>query len=187
MNSNNKTINLLTFIIFSVLVFSCQGKKIVDKKIELQENLRFDSLSKVDNDGSNTKLNGYDELSNEDNKENFVVSEYNTDLPDVPNIKRPLSSRIKNFKFAKNELFKSWVENPSIDTPNTTFVIDGKCFYVADYDGDGSMPYDINNDSLIVYFNDFIKRGKIIELSKNNLIIHWNGAKKPTRYYEWKN
>jgi len=186
MNYNNQITKLLIFIVFLVMLLSCQGNKTTDNKASQIIKSQTDTLSRV-NDGSNNKLNGYDELSNEDNRENFVVSEYNSDLPDIPNIKRPSSSNITNFKFSKDELFKSWVENPSEDTPNTTFVIDEKSFYVADYDGDGSMPYQINNDSLIVYFNDFIKRAKIIELTNDKLIIHWNGAEKPTRYYEWKN
>jgi hypothetical protein len=186
MNYYNQFTKQLFLIVILGMLLSCQGNKTSNNISSQLEKSKNDTLSKVNN-GSNSNLNGYDELSNEDNRENFVVSEYNSDMPDIPNIKRPSSSIITNFKFSKDELFKSWVENPSKDTPNTTFVIDEKSFYVADYDGDGSMPYQINNDSLIVYFNDFIKRAKIIELSNDKLIMHWDGAKKPTRYYEWKN
>jgi hypothetical protein len=141
----------------------------------------------IQNSGE-TELTGYDELSNENDYDSFTVSEYNTDLEDIPNIKRPAKSSIQNFKFSKEKLFGIWVQDPGPEVPHATFQITKESFLMVDYDGDGEMPYEINNDSLVVYFNDFIKRGRILDAGNSgNLIIHWNGSQKPTAYYVWKN
>src|SRR5258707_627039 len=50
---------------------------------------------KTETDNSD-KLHGYDELANQDSLKQYTISEYNTDLPDVPNIKRPEKSQIIN-------------------------------------------------------------------------------------------
>jgi hypothetical protein len=49
------------------------------------------------------------------------------------------------------------------------------------------MPYLLNQDSLTIFYNDFIKKGKIVSVSKDNLKIHWDEAERPTEYVEWKN
>lgn len=136
---------------------------------------------------TDTELEGYDELSDEANYKTYTISEYNTDLEYIPNIKRPLRSSIKNFKFSKDKLFGIWVRDSSSEAPHATFQITKKSFYVVDYDGDGDMPYDIDKDSITVYYNDFIKRGKIINAtSHDSLVIHWNESKRPTTFYKWK-
>ncbi len=148
-------------------------------------------LTSFSNDSSfhnSTKLNGYDELANDEDRMTFTVSEFNTDIESVPNINRPKVSSITNFKFPKENIFGIWVQNPSKETPHATFSIDDSSFFVVDYDGDGSMPFEINYDSLSVYFNDFIQKGKILRANSNDtLIIQWTNSNKPTTYYKWKN
>lgn len=135
----------------------------------------------------NTQLNGYDELSNDDSLERFTISEYNTDNDEVENIKRPNKSTIENSTFPTNKLFGIWVQDPGPDTPHATFQLTKESFFVVDYDGDGDMPYLIKNDSIIIYYNDFIQRGKIIDASSDQLKIHWKDSERPTIYYTWKN
>lgn len=134
------------------------------------------------------KYQAYDELANEDDLNSFSISEYNTDNPEIENIIRPTKSRIVNCKIETTKVFGIWVQNPSSETPHATFELSTDYFTVADYDGDGDMPYLINKDSITVYYNDFIKKGKLIESkNKEELIIHWENSKRPTKYYTWKN
>ncbi|MBC7450686.1 MAG: hypothetical protein H7259_04285 [Cytophagales bacterium] len=129
---------------------------------------------------------GYNELAHESNRI-LTRSEYNEDLEDIFNIKRPGKSSIKQYPYSKEQLFGIWVIDPGPDEPHATFELTAQSFYVVDYDGDGSMPYEIVKDSITIYYNDFIQKGKIID-SKNpeRLIIHWEEADQPTTYYTWK-
>ena len=60
-----------------------------------------------------------------------------------------------------------------------------KSFYVVDYDGDGNMPYIINQDTIKVYFDDFVSVGIIRNVSEDTLKIDWdeNGV---TNCVKWK-
>jgi hypothetical protein len=59
---------------------------------------------------------------------------------------------------------------------------------VVEYDGDGDMPYEVDGDRLIVYYNDFILRGRIVDATNTEpLVIHWDAQAEPTTYYKWEN
>jgi hypothetical protein len=132
------------------------------------------------------QLGGYNELSNLHDRSVFTSSEFNMDLQDVDNIDRPARSTITNFNFSTENFFGIWVNDPGPDVPHATFLIDEEYFRVVDFDGDGDMPYEVAGDSLVVYYNDFILRGRISAASDGEtLIIQWEGDDEPTTYYKW--
>ncbi len=133
----------------------------------------------------NVSLNGYNELADEQNRGTYSISEYNTDLDRNKNIDRPEKSEIINTKLDTTELFKIWTLDP--EGPHADFWFRKAEFYVVDYDGDGAMPYILKGDSLTIYYNDFIQKGKIVSVSKDTLQIHWSESENPTEYVEWKN
>lgn len=131
------------------------------------------------------KLNGYNELAGSDGRTVYTISEYNTDQPDIENIKRPERTLIVNPTIDTAQLFRIWTLDP--DGPHADFRIQKEHFYVVDYDGDGRMPYIFKKDSLTIYYNDFIQKGRVLKVTKDTLIIKWDDADEPTSYIEWRN
>lgn len=129
-------------------------------------------------------LSGYNQLADEQNRKTYTISEYNTDLETV-NINRPEQTTITNPAFDTTHLFKIWTLDP--DGPHADFWFKRTEFYVVDYDGNGAMPYILNQDSLTIFYNDFVQKGKIVSVSKDTLKIRWNGTGKQTEYVVWKN
>ena len=82
-------------------------------------------------------------------------------------------------------LFKIWTLDP--DGPHADFWFKRTAFFVADYDGDGAMPYTLIRDSLTIYYPDFIQRGRISSLDGHTLKIRWDNTDEATEYTEWKN
>jgi hypothetical protein len=111
------------------------------------------------------------------------VPSKNTDTESVQNIDRPKQCKIIKSKFDTKLLFGIWTNDP--EGPHADFDLSKKSFYVVDYDGDGDMPYLINEDSIKVYYNDFISIGIIQNVTKDTLKIDWdkNGI---TIYSKWK-
>ncbi|MCE9538846.1 MAG: hypothetical protein K8R85_06465 [Bacteroidetes bacterium] len=130
------------------------------------------------------KLHGYNELAGSDGRTVYTISEYNTDQADIENIERP-ATQIINPSVDTATLFKIWTLDP--DGPHADFRITKNDFYVVDYDGDGSMPYILNRDSLTIYYNDFVQKGQILKVTKDSLIISWDGLDEKTGYIEWRN
>lgn len=112
----------------------------------------------------------------------ITILEANIDLDSVENIERPAASEITNLKFPLSNLYGIWTYDP--EGPHADFELNEKWFFVVDYDGDGSMPYIIKRDSIIVYYNDFISRGLIKEATGEILMIAWDGQE-ATRYVRW--
>ncbi|KIA94696.1 hypothetical protein OA93_19615 [Flavobacterium sp. KMS] len=114
---------------------------------------------------------------------NNAVSDENADIEDKQNIGVPKESRIIKSKFDTKLLFGIWTNDP--EGPHADFDLSKKSFYVVDYDGDGDMPYLINEDSIKVYYNNFISIGIIQNVTKDTLKIDWdkNGI---TVYSRWK-
>ena len=126
--------------------------------------------------------NGYNELANSDNRKIFTISNYNTDNPEITNIKRPIVSRIKT-NLDTVALFGIWTSDPN--GPHADFELTSKSFYVVDYDGDGEMPYELIDNKLKIYYNDFIQEGKIISVSKDTLKIQWKDIDNINNYVKW--
>lgn len=98
--------------------------------------------------------------------------------------KRPKTSTIRT-NLDKKALFKIWVQDPN--SPHASFVLSEKSYYVADYDGDGSMPYKLIDNKITVYYEDFIEEGDIVSVNSDTLKIKWKGSTKPTVFTVWKN
>jgi len=131
------------------------------------------------------KLHGYNELAGSDGRTVYTISEYNTDQADIENIKRPEKTLILNPTIDTTQLFRIWTLDP--DGPHADFWIKREYFYVVDYDGNGAMPYELKGDSITIYYNDFIQKGLIKKVTKDSLIIKWNGLDELTGYIEWRN
>ncbi|RKR08777.1 hypothetical protein C8C83_0365 [Flavobacterium sp. 90] len=113
-----------------------------------------------------------------------TVSAKNTDIESVKNIDRPKQSKIITSKFDLKLLFGIWTNDPN--GPHADFELTKKSYYIVDYDGDGDMPYVINQDTIKVYYNDYTSVGIIKNATKDTLKIDWdeNGI---TNYTRWKN
>jgi hypothetical protein len=98
---------------------------------------------------------------------------------------RPDKSQIINSSVDTSMLFKIWTIDPN--GPHADFWIRRKDFYIVDYDGDGSIPYILENETIRVYYEDFITEGKILLLTQDSLIIYWKDMNVPQAYIEWKN
>ncbi|ALM48727.1 hypothetical protein AMR72_07360 [Flavobacterium psychrophilum] len=98
-----------------------------------------------------------------------------TERPDKPVIETTLNTKL---------LFNTWVSNP--ENPHADFVLSKKSFYVVDYDGDADMPYTLNGETLTVYYKDDTRQAKIISVTKDNLLLQWEGVEEPTTYTVWK-
>jgi hypothetical protein len=146
--------------IFVLIVISCAKKESTKKA-----NLEKSTIHKTENRIVET------------------VSEKNTDIESVQNIEQPKQSKIINPKFDSKLLFGIWTYDP--DGPHADFQLTKKSFYVVDYDGNGDMPYLINQDTIKVYYNDFISVGIIKNATKDTLKIDWdeNGI---INYVKWK-
>jgi hypothetical protein len=131
------------------------------------------------------KLHGYNELAGSDGRTVYTISEYNTDQADIENIERPERTLIINPSIDTSKFFRIWTLDP--DGPHADFRITKNEFYVVDYDGDGSMPYILDKDSLTIYYNDFIQKGRVLKVTKDSLKIMWDDADESTAYIEWRN
>ena len=192
---NRKTILISTIIILLILTGIWIYPKI-DQFIKVDNCLdhggcwnygaqecEYSELIEVSKNKEKDSLNGYNQLADEQNRKIYAISEYNTDLD--KNIERPEKSKIINIKFDTTDLFKIWTLDPV--GPHADFWFKRTEFYVVDYDGDGAMPYILNGDSLTIFYNDFIQKGKIVAVDKATLKIHWDDSENPTEYVEWKN
>jgi hypothetical protein len=138
--------------------------------------------NKVVNKSNDTISHGYNELANASNLKSIPISDYNTDNPEIANIERPQTSTVDT-KLDTAALFHSWTKDP--DGPCTDFVISKETFYIADYDGDGAMPYELIDKKLKIYYNDFIQEGEIVSVTNDTLKIHWKGMDEITNFVRW--
>ncbi|HSY60559.1 MAG TPA: hypothetical protein VK796_01735 [Cytophaga sp.] len=140
------------------------------------------ALSEQPQTKKDTIAHGYNELANRDGRKTFSVSDYNTDNEEIENIARPSASSIQT-QLDTALLFGIWTTDPN--GPHADFKITNRSFYVVDYDGDGDMPYELADDKLNIYYNDFIQEGKIISVSKEHLQIIWEGNEDTTTFVRW--
>jgi len=125
---------------------------------------------------------GYNELANPDNRKSFTISDFNTDNEEIKNIARPSTSTI-NTKLDTALLFGVWTSDPN--GPHADFDLTRKSFFVVDYDGNGDMPYELTDDKLKIYYNDFIQEGKVLSVGKDTLKIMWKDFDKINKYVHW--
>jgi hypothetical protein len=101
-----------------------------------------------------------------------TVTEKNTEIEKVQKTERQKQSKIINPKFDLELLFGIWTYDPK--GPHADFELTKKSFYVVDYDGDGDMPYIINQDTLKVFYKDYVSVGIIKGVTKDTLKIDWD-------------
>jgi hypothetical protein len=131
---------------------------------------------------ADTSIHGYNELANPDNRKSFSISDFNTDNQEIKNIDRPSTSTIKT-QLDTTLLFGIWTTDP--DGPHADFWLTSKSFLVVDYDGDGAMPYELTDDEIKIYYNDFIQEGKVISVDKDTLKIMWKEYENINKYVKW--
>ena len=142
-----------------------------------QKNIKSENITVDDS------LNhGYNELANPSNRKSFMISDYNTDNSKIKNINRPKKSKIKT-NLDTTLLFGIWTSD--LKGPHADFQLSHNSFYVVDYDGDGDMPYDLNDRKIKIYYNDFIQEGEIISVDKDTLKIMWKEYDNVNNYVRW--
>jgi hypothetical protein len=92
-------------------------------------------------------------------------------------------SAIINSKFDTKLLFGIWVK--SNDDPACDFQWNEKVFSFCDYDGNPDRLYKVNGDSLFLDNPYLIFKGRIINATKDTLIIHWQENEKPETFVRW--
>ena len=167
----------LNFVLISTLILlavSCKNEK-------KNNNQNFETETKLKTDS--TKV--YDELANTQKGKIITISEYNSDNKNIENIERPEKTIIRNLEIDTTKAFGVWTRFPN--DPVAEFRLDSESFFVADYDGNGAMPYILNKNELTIFYNDFIKRGVITSTKNNTLKIKWSDFDKETEYQKFEN
>ncbi|HEX8531446.1 MAG TPA: hypothetical protein VF646_15550, partial [Cytophagales bacterium] len=97
-------------------------------------------------------------------------------------IRKPAKSQIINPAFALKDVFGVWTTDPN--GPHADFSLDSNSFYIVDSDGNGDMPYILRNDSLIIFYDEFIGKNKILKADQDSLILQSEGG--VVRHVRWK-
>jgi hypothetical protein len=100
---------------------------------------------------------------------------YISDSKNLPRIKRPPRSYIKDPVFDVMTLYGIW--GGGDEEPAADFEINAEIFHVEDYDGDADMSYILNKDSLFVFYPAFVRIGRIMSSSRDSLKINWGTGK----------
>ncbi|WP_223034882.1 hypothetical protein [Hanstruepera marina] len=58
---------------------------------------------------------------------------------------------------------------------------------MADYDGDGHMPYILDGNKITIFYNDFVQKGTITSAENDTLKIKWVEFDFETKYVKFKN
>lgn len=118
-------------------------------------------------------------------KEQLIVSKYNSEYPEIENIKRPEKTIIKNLEIDTTEAFGIWTQYPN--EPHADFWLNSESFFIVDYDGDGAMPYILDKNSITIFSDDFVQTGIIISTKNDTLKIKWSDLDKETIYVKFEN
>lgn len=169
-----KKLNYISIFFLILISISCKNEK---KNDGLNSNT--ESELKIDS------INAYNELANPDKKETFTISEYNTDNPEIENIKRPEKTIIRNLEIDTTKAFGIWAKDPN--GPHADFWLTAESFYVVDYDGDGAMPYILDKNEITIFYNDFVQKGIITSTKNDTLKIKWSDFDVETKYVKFKN
>lgn len=170
-----KKLSYISILILTLILFSCKNTKESDSlNSKAETELKTDSIS-----------NAYNELANTQNRKTHTISEYNTDNPEVENIKRPEKTIIRNLEIDTSNVFGIWTQDPN--GPHADFWLTAKSFYVVDYDGNGDMPYILDKNEITIFYNDFIQKGIISSAEKDTLKIKWNDIDVETEYVRFEN
>ena len=169
-----KKLNYISIFILTLISLSCKTEK---KNGGLYSN----SESELKTDS----VDAYNELANSDKRETFTISEYNTDNPEIENIKRPKKTIIRHLAIDTAQAFGIWTQDPK--GPHADFWLTAKSFLVVDYDGDGHMPYILDGNKITIFFNDFIQEGIINSTENDTLKIKWSDIDVEIEYMKFEN
>ena len=108
------------------------------------------------------------------------------DSPDVTHVeKRDFSkSEISDPSFDKELLFGVW--GASLEDPACEFEINEKRLLLCDYDGDGERIYLITGDSIFLNNPMLVFKGKILKITRDSLVIHWQENEEAQVLLRWK-
>ena len=113
--------------------------------------------------------------------------ELNTDSINVynelENIERPEKTIIRNLAIDTTKAFGIWTQDSN--GAHADFWLTSKSFYVADYDGDGAMPYILDKNEITIFYIDFVQKGVITSAENNSLKIKWSDNDKETEYVKF--
>jgi hypothetical protein len=169
-----KELNLISIFILILISISCKNEKKNDTlNLKKETELKTDSTSE-----------SYNEIAYPSDGRIHTTSKYNADIKSIKNIKRPKKTIIRNLEIDTTQAFGIWTQNP---TGDADFWLTSKSFLVADYDGNGDMPYLLDKNEITIYYNDFILRGVITFTSNDLLKIKWNDIDVETEYVKFEN
>jgi hypothetical protein len=170
-----KKLNYISILVLILINISCKIEKKNDvPNLKTEMEIKTDSISE-----------SYDEIAYPSNGRIHTISEFNTDIEIIKNIKRPEKTIFRNLEIDTTQAFGIWVQDP--DGPDADFRLDAESFYVVDYDGNGAMPYILDKNEITIYFNDFIYKGIIKSTQNDTLKIKWSDADFESHYVKFKN
>lgn len=169
-----KRLNYISIFILILMSISCKSEN---------KNDRFNSNAELELKNDSIKTNN--ELANTPQRKNLTISEYNTDNAEIENIKRPEKTIIKNLAIDTTQAFGIWAQDPN--GPHADFFLNASSFYVADYDGDGAMPYILDKNKITVFYSDFVRKGIITSTKNDTLKIKWSDIGIETQYVKFTN
>ena len=109
----------------------------------------------------------------------------NTGSIEIDNIDRPEKTILRNLEIDTTEAFGIWAQDPN--GPHADFWLTAKSFFVADYDGDGEMPYILDKNTITIFYDDFIQKGLITSTVNDTLKIKWSDNENETEYVKFEN
>ena len=156
-----KKLNYISIFILILISISCKNEK-------KNDGLNSSTESELKTDS----INAYNELANPDN-------------PEIENIKRPEETIIRNLAIDTTQAFGIWTQDPN--GPHADFWLTAKGFLVADYDGNGHMPYILDGNKITIFYNDFVQKGTITSTENDTLKIKWADFEVETKYVKFEN
>ena len=102
---------------------------------------------------------------------------------EINNIERPEKTIIRNLAIDTTKVFGIWTQDSN--GAHADFWLTSKSFYVADYDGDGAMPYILDKNEITIFYIDFVQKGVITSAENNTLKIKWSDNDKETEYVKF--
>ncbi|MBC7384038.1 MAG: hypothetical protein H7296_13800 [Bacteroidia bacterium] len=93
------------------------------------------------------------------------------------------TSKITKPNFDTHLLFGIWADKT--DASSCNFEINADHMLYCDYDGNGERLYTINGDSIFLDNPTLIFKGKILSVTKDSLVIHWQNNKTAERLVRW--
>ena len=91
-------------------------------------------------------------------------------------------TKIEKIAFPLENILGIWSQNQ--DDPHADFEITKSHFELVDYDGNGEMQYEINDNKIKVYYPDSELVGLIKKAENDSLTIYWSSGNCLT-YTRW--